>query len=68
VLLKVEDEQGNVVLLRAGGVVTGKNGDAIEESAGEMRSRNIAVGFQKLRFEPRGAQLCLTRPACGIEL
>jgi hypothetical protein len=28
-LLKVKDEEGNVVLLRAGGVVAGKTGDAV---------------------------------------
>jgi hypothetical protein len=45
--LKVEDEEGNVVLLRAGGVVAGKTGDALEEGVGETRGRNIALRFQK---------------------
>lgn len=45
--LEVEDEEGNVVLLRPGGVVTGKTGDAVEEGVSETRGRNIALCFQK---------------------
>jgi len=46
-LLKVEDQEGNVVLLRPGGVVAGKIGDSVEEGVSETRSRNIALRFQK---------------------
>ena len=46
-LLKVEDQEGNVVLLRPGGVVAGKTGDSVEEGVSETRSRNIALRFQK---------------------
>ena len=47
VLLKVEHEEGYVVLLRANRVVAGKTGDAVEEGIGETRGRNIALCFQK---------------------
>jgi hypothetical protein len=48
VLPKVEDEEGNVVLLRAGGVVAGKTSDVLEKGVCEKSRRNIALRFQKL--------------------
>ena len=47
-LPKVEDQQGNVVLLRARGVVTGKTGDVLEKGVCEKSRRNITLFFQKL--------------------
>src|SRR6266481_9642265 len=47
VLLKVEDEEGNVVLLRAGGVVAGKTGDVVEESVSETSGRDMELRFQE---------------------
>ena len=46
-LLKVEDNERNIVLLRTGGTVARKGGDAVEEDIGETRGRNLAVRFQK---------------------
>src|ERR1700730_12647477 len=46
-LLKVEDEEGNVVLLRAGGVVAGKTGDVVEESVSETSGRDMELRFQE---------------------
>src|SRR5438445_3962896 len=40
-LLKVEDEEGNVVLLCAGGVVAGKTGYVVEEGVSETSGRDI---------------------------
>ena len=47
VLLKVEDKESNVVILRAGGVVAGKTGDVVEELVSETSGRDIAVRFQE---------------------
>jgi hypothetical protein len=46
--LEVEDEEGNVVLLHAGGVVAGKTSDVLEKGVCEKSRRNIALRFQKL--------------------
>jgi hypothetical protein len=46
-LLKIEDNERNIVLLRTGGPVARKGGDAVEEDIGETRGRNLAVLFQK---------------------
>jgi hypothetical protein len=45
--LKVEDEEGDVVLLHADGVVVGKTSDAVEEGVGEMSGRDIELRFQE---------------------
>jgi len=45
--LKVEDEESDVVLLRAGRVVARKTGNAFEEGVGKTRARNVALRFQK---------------------
>src|SRR4029077_4360291 len=47
VLLKVEDEEGNVVFLRAGGVVARKTGDVVEEGVSETSGRDIEPRFQE---------------------
>ena len=47
ILLKVEDEAGNVVLLRAGGVVAGKTSDVVEEGVSETSGRDIELRFQE---------------------
>ena len=47
VLLKVEDEERNVVLLRAGGVVARKTGDVVEEGVSETSDRDIELRFQE---------------------
>ena len=45
--MEVEDEEGNVVLLRARGVVTGKTGDVREEGVSETSGRDIQLPFQE---------------------
>ena len=47
-LPKVEDQQGNVVLLRARGVVTAKTADVLEKGVWEKGRWNITLFFQKL--------------------
>src|ERR1700730_10505229 len=47
VLLKVEDEEGHVVLLRAGGVVAGKSGDVVEEGVCETSSGDLPPRVQE---------------------
>jgi len=47
VLLKVEDQEGNVILLQACGAVARKTGDAFEEGADEMSGGNVAMRFQE---------------------
>ena len=44
-LLKIEHEEGNVVVLRVG---ARKTGYAVEQSVGETRGRNFALLFQKI--------------------
>src|SRR5260370_12885748 len=63
VFLEVEDEEGNVVLLRAAGVVAGKTGDAVDEGVGETSGRNIALRFQEF-FAARFAEFFLRRVLC----
>jgi hypothetical protein len=65
VLLKVEDEEGNVVLLRAGGVVAGKTGDVVEEGVSETSARAIELRFQEF-FAARLAEFFL-RGVLGFE-
>jgi len=63
VLLKVKDEEGNVVLLSAGGIVAGKRDDAIEKDVGESRGRNVAV--RAARSQRRNFLMC--SPTIGKE-
>src|SRR5437773_9604528 len=66
-LLKVEDEDGNVVFLRAGGVVAGKTGDVVEEGVSETGGRDIELRFQEFfaaclaEFFLRGVRMFHTR-------
>ena len=41
--LEIEDEDGDVVFLRAAGVVAGKISDAVKEQIDETRGRNLAM-------------------------
>ena len=68
VLPKVEDNERNIVLLRTGGTVARKRGDAVEEDIGETRGRNLAVQF----FATRRTELFLRsirgfQDAVGVE-